>query len=181
MKSPKNLTELQSLNGKLAALSRFLSRASEKQLPFFMVLIECNKKKVYELTEVEVAFQDLKIAKIMSTANQQTPAESGTEGRPLILKKGSYVPWASRFLRFLDNKREEGELMRNSIDNGPYKRKLINDPNNDGKKMYEPIKDLSTKDKDRYYADIKVMNYILQGIANDIYNSVDAYEDAQGM
>ncbi|GJZ53587.1 putative reverse transcriptase domain-containing protein [Tanacetum coccineum] len=38
--------------------------------------------------------------------------------RPLILEKGSYVPWASRFLRFLDNKREEGELMRHSIDEG---------------------------------------------------------------
>ncbi|GJT60520.1 hypothetical protein Tco_1004053 [Tanacetum coccineum] len=31
----------------------------------------------------------------MSTANQQTLTESGTEGRPLILEKGSYVPWAS--------------------------------------------------------------------------------------
>ncbi|GJQ95497.1 hypothetical protein Tco_0006636 [Tanacetum coccineum] len=82
----------------------------------------------------------------MSTVNQQTLAESGTEGRPPILEKGSYVPWASRFFRFLDNKKEEGELMR-----------------------------------DRYYADIKVMNYILQGIPNDIYNFVDACEDAQGM
>ncbi|GJY90023.1 retrovirus-related pol polyprotein from transposon TNT 1-94 [Tanacetum coccineum] len=54
----------------------------------------------------------------MSTANQQTLVESGTEGRPLILEKGSYVPWANRFLRFFDIKREEGELIRNSIDNG---------------------------------------------------------------
>ncbi|GJR58351.1 hypothetical protein Tco_1500513 [Tanacetum coccineum] len=62
--------------------------------------------------------------------------DSGTEGRPLILEKGSYVPWASQFLRFLDNRREEGVLMQNSIDNG---------------------------------------------IPNDIYNSVDACGDAQGM
>ncbi|GJS56386.1 hypothetical protein Tco_0629748 [Tanacetum coccineum] len=71
----------------------------------------------------------------MSTANQQTLTESGTEGRPLILKTGTYVPWASWFLRFLDNKREEGELMRYSIDHGPLKRKLIDDPKNDGKKI----------------------------------------------
>nr|GFA26737.1 hypothetical protein [Tanacetum cinerariifolium] len=47
-------------------------------------------------------------------------------------------------------------------------------------KIYEPVKDISTKEKDRYYADIKVMNNILQVIPNDIYNSVDACEDAQG-
>ncbi|GJY91876.1 hypothetical protein Tco_0507658 [Tanacetum coccineum] len=117
----------------------------------------------------------------MSTANQQTLAESGTKGRPPILDKGSYVPWASQFLRFLDNKREEGELMRNSIDDCPFKQKEIDDPNNAGKKMYKPIKDLSTKDRDQYYANIKVMNYILQAIPNDIYNPVDACEDAQGM
>nr|GEU53073.1 integrase, catalytic region, zinc finger, CCHC-type, peptidase aspartic, catalytic [Tanacetum cinerariifolium] len=50
----------------------------------------------------------------MSTANQQTLVESGSSDRPQILEKGSYVPWARRFLRFLDNERE-GELMRNLI------------------------------------------------------------------
>nr|GEY08840.1 hypothetical protein [Tanacetum cinerariifolium] len=54
----------------------------------------------------------------MSTANQQTLVESGASDRPPILEKGIYVPWASRFLRFLDNKRDEGELMRHSIDKG---------------------------------------------------------------
>ncbi|GJZ27692.1 hypothetical protein Tco_0572339 [Tanacetum coccineum] len=74
----------------------------------------------------------------MSIANQQTIAESGAEGRPLILEKMSYVPWARRFLRFLDNKRKEGVLMKNSIDNGPYIRKEIVDPNDDTKKILEP-------------------------------------------
>ncbi|GKD45144.1 hypothetical protein Tco_1269789 [Tanacetum coccineum] len=106
----------------------------------------------------------------MSTANQQTLAELGASDRPPILEKGSHVPWASRFLRFLDNKREEGELMRRSIDKGPYKRKEIVDPNDNSQKIFEPIKDLSTDDQKQYYAYIKVMNYIHQGTPNDIYN-----------
>ena len=62
MTPPNDLKELQSLSNKLATLSRFLSRASEKQLPFFKILIVCNKKKVYEWTgEAEVAFQNLKV------------------------------------------------------------------------------------------------------------------------
>ncbi|GKD27191.1 hypothetical protein Tco_1233405 [Tanacetum coccineum] len=39
------------------------------------------------------------IAQNMSIANQQTLAKSGAESRPPILEKGSYVPWASLFLR----------------------------------------------------------------------------------
>ncbi|GKB77935.1 hypothetical protein Tco_0944830 [Tanacetum coccineum] len=40
----------------------FLSCASEKQLPFFKVLVECNKNKIFEWTDdAKGAFQDLKI------------------------------------------------------------------------------------------------------------------------
>ncbi|GKD64809.1 integrase, catalytic region, zinc finger, CCHC-type containing protein [Tanacetum coccineum] len=117
----------------------------------------------------------------MSTANQQTLAESGAEGRPLILEKGSYVPWASQFLRLLDNKREEGVLMRNSIDKGPYKRKEIVDPNDDTKKILEPIKDISVEDIDQYYADIKerhsrLMNEFDKFVAKDGESLTSMYE-----
>ncbi|GJV74021.1 hypothetical protein Tco_1494016, partial [Tanacetum coccineum] len=91
----------------------------------------------------------------MYTANQQTLAESRDESRPPTLEKGSYAPWESRFLRFLDNKRGKGELMRHSIDNGPYKRKEIVDPNDDAQTILKPIKKLSPQDQNKYYAAIK--------------------------
>ncbi|GJX79463.1 hypothetical protein Tco_0327612 [Tanacetum coccineum] len=47
----------------------------------------------------------------MSTLNQQTLADSGANERPPMLKKGNYIPWESRFRRFLDNKLEYGERM----------------------------------------------------------------------
>ncbi|GJS12106.1 hypothetical protein Tco_0368902 [Tanacetum coccineum] len=81
----------------------------------------------------------------MSTVNQQTLEELGASYRPLILEKGSYVPWASRFLRFLDNKKEEGELMRQSLDEGPYKRKEIPDPNNESKTIPEPLSKIHSR------------------------------------
>ncbi|GJY45946.1 integrase, catalytic region, zinc finger, CCHC-type containing protein [Tanacetum coccineum] len=91
----------------------------------------------------------------MSTANQQTLVESGALDRPPILKKRSYVTWASHFLRFLDNKRGKGELMKHSIDKGPYKRKEILDPNDDIKTIIEPLSEMSQQNKNQYYADIK--------------------------
>ena len=45
MASLKNMKEVQSLNGKLAALNRFVSRATDKCLPFF-----CTLKKSFEWT-----------------------------------------------------------------------------------------------------------------------------------
>nr|GEW10185.1 hypothetical protein [Tanacetum cinerariifolium] len=117
----------------------------------------------------------------MSTANQEILAESGASDRPLILEKGRYVPWASRFLRFMDNKRNEGELARHYIDKGLYKRKEIPDPKDDTKTILEPINKMSQQNRIQYYADIKVMNYILQEIHNDIYNSMDACKDTQTM
>ena len=36
--SPKTVKEVQSLNGKIAALNKFVSRATDKCLPFFRIL-----------------------------------------------------------------------------------------------------------------------------------------------
>ena len=38
MAPPKNVKEVQGLNGKIAALNRFMSRATDKCLPFFSTL-----------------------------------------------------------------------------------------------------------------------------------------------
>ena len=45
MGPPKNVKKVQSLNDKVAALNRFMSRATNKCLPFFRML-----KKSFELT-----------------------------------------------------------------------------------------------------------------------------------
>ena len=46
MKPPRNVKEVQSLNGKVAALNRFVSRVTDKYLPFFRTL-----KKSFEWTD----------------------------------------------------------------------------------------------------------------------------------
>ena len=56
MKPPRNVKEVQSLNGKVAALNRFVLRATDKCLPFFRTL-----KKSFEWTdECQQAFEELK-------------------------------------------------------------------------------------------------------------------------
>ena len=56
MSSLKTIKEVQSLTGRVAALNRFVSRATDKCLPFFKTL-----KQAFVLTnECEAAFQELK-------------------------------------------------------------------------------------------------------------------------
>nr|GFC44483.1 reverse transcriptase domain-containing protein [Tanacetum cinerariifolium] len=59
--SPQTIKEVQSLNGKLASLNRFLSKSAEKSLPLFQTLKKCIKKSDFRwTTEAEQAFQQLK-------------------------------------------------------------------------------------------------------------------------
>ena len=56
LEPPRTVKAVQSLNGKVAALNRFVSKATDKCLPFFRVL-----KKSFEWTdECQKAFEDLK-------------------------------------------------------------------------------------------------------------------------
>ncbi|GJQ93422.1 hypothetical protein Tco_0718435 [Tanacetum coccineum] len=53
--------EVQSLNGKLAGLNRFLSKSADKSLPLFKTLKKCTKKGDFRwTTEAEEAFTQLK-------------------------------------------------------------------------------------------------------------------------
>ncbi|GJU53331.1 hypothetical protein Tco_1227045 [Tanacetum coccineum] len=116
-----------------------------------------------------------------TTSNQQTLADLGANERPPILKKGNYILGESRFRRFLDNKLEDGERMWNSIQNGPYQRPMVVDPTNPTVSILEPLSKMTEGNKKQYIVDVKVMNYLLQAIPNDIYNSVDACKDAKEM
>ena len=56
MKPPQNVKEVQSLTGRVTALNRFVSKATDKCLPFFRIL-----RKTFEWTDdCQRAFEDLK-------------------------------------------------------------------------------------------------------------------------
>ncbi|GKA71126.1 putative ribonuclease H-like domain-containing protein [Tanacetum coccineum] len=116
-----------------------------------------------------------------TNSNQQTLADSGANERPPMLEKGNYIPWEIRFRRFLDNKLKDEERMWNSIQNGPYQRPMVVDPTNPIVPILELLSKMTEGNKKKYIADVRVMNYLLQAIPNDIYNSVDACKNAKEM
>ncbi|KAK9078867.1 hypothetical protein SSX86_002925 [Deinandra increscens subsp. villosa] len=61
MESPKNLKQVQVLNGRLVAINRFLARHAERALPFIQTLKNCPTKDKFVWTdEAENAFQEMK-------------------------------------------------------------------------------------------------------------------------
>ena len=70
---PRNVNEVQSLNGKIAALNRFVSRATDKCLPFFRTL----KKSFEWTTECQQSFEELKA--YLSSPQLLSPSQPGEE------------------------------------------------------------------------------------------------------
>ena len=69
----RTMKEVQSLNGKIAALSRFISKATDKCLPFFR-----TPRKSFEWTDkCQKAFEDLK--KYRSSPPLLNPSKPGEE------------------------------------------------------------------------------------------------------
>ena len=56
LEPPRTVKEVQSLNGKIAALNRFVSKATDRCLPFFRTL----RKSFEWMDEYQTAFNDLK-------------------------------------------------------------------------------------------------------------------------
>ena len=73
LEPPRTVKAVQSLKGKVAALNRFVSKATDKCLPFFRVL-----RKSFEWTgECQKAFEDLK--KYLSSSPLLSPSMPGEE------------------------------------------------------------------------------------------------------
>ena len=73
MAPPKNVKEVQNLNGKVAALNKFMLRATNKCLPFFHML----KKSFEWMAKCQQAFEDLKA--YLSSSPLLNPSKPGEE------------------------------------------------------------------------------------------------------
>ncbi|GJX86563.1 retrovirus-related pol polyprotein from transposon TNT 1-94, partial [Tanacetum coccineum] len=118
----------------------------------------------------------------MSTSKtyQQSLADAGSETRPPMLERGSYIPWASRFRRYLNRKRDNRKWLLKALDEGPYVFRQFT-PTGATIPRLQTVDDLEGDDLLYYDAEMEVMNMILLSIPNEIYNSVDSCTSAKDM
>ncbi|GKD48452.1 hypothetical protein Tco_1277428, partial [Tanacetum coccineum] len=119
----------------------------------------------------------------MST--QQDIYAAGSETLPSMLNKDNYVPWSSRILCYAKS-RPNGNLIYNSIMNGPYVRRMIPELGDADRKVlvnetfHEQIdEELTEKELKQVEADDQAIQTILLGLPEEIYAVVDSCETAQ--
>ncbi|GJT94437.1 hypothetical protein Tco_1089955 [Tanacetum coccineum] len=117
---------------------------------------------------------------LTSKTYQQSLADAGSENRPPMLERGSYIPWASRFRRYLNRKRDNRKWLLKALDEGPYEFKNFV-PEGSTIPRLQTAEDLEGDDLLLHDAEMEVMNMIILSIPNEIYNSVDACTSAKDM
>ncbi|GJU55077.1 retrovirus-related pol polyprotein from transposon TNT 1-94 [Tanacetum coccineum] len=108
----------------------------------------------------------------MSTSKtyQQSLADAGSETRHPILERGSYIPWASRFRRYINRKRENQKWLNKALNEGPYQFQMFI-PIGSTLPTLQTVEDLQCDELLHYDAEIELMNLILLSIPNEIYKS----------
>ncbi|GKB61869.1 hypothetical protein Tco_0918055 [Tanacetum coccineum] len=108
----------------------------------------------------------------MST--QQDIYVAGFENRPPMLNKDNYVPWSSRIIWYAKS-RPNGKMIFDSIENGPYVRRMIATPGEPDLPVLVPEtfheqtdEELTKNDIKRMDADDQAIQTILLGLPEDV-------------
>ncbi|GKA18563.1 retrovirus-related pol polyprotein from transposon TNT 1-94 [Tanacetum coccineum] len=111
---------------------------------------------------------------------------AGSDTRPPMLDRTDFASWQQR-IRLYCRGKENGVNILKSIDEGPFQMGTFWETLAEGNKgaLHLGLKrarvssDLSLEDKDRYSANIRATNILLQGLSKDIYTLINHYTDAK--
>ncbi|GKC84618.1 hypothetical protein Tco_1140335 [Tanacetum coccineum] len=107
---------------------------------------------------------------------------AGSRDRPPMLATGRYAQWQSCFLRYIDT-RPNGDALRKCILEGPYTPSTVIIPVvpaiDDSLKVperiaFETILNMSRENKEHYQSEKEAIHFLLIGIGDEIYSTVDA-------
>ncbi|GKB37858.1 hypothetical protein Tco_0882800 [Tanacetum coccineum] len=94
---------------------------------------------------------------------------AGSDTRPPMLDRTDFESWQQRIRLYCLGK-DNGENIMKSIKEGPFQMGTVSDVITGGTEGEE---------KERYKADIRATNILLQGIPKDIYSLINHYTDAK--
>nr|GEX14598.1 retrovirus-related Pol polyprotein from transposon TNT 1-94 [Tanacetum cinerariifolium] len=106
--------------------------------------------------------------------------------RPPMLDRTDFASWKQR-IRLYCRGKENGVNILKSIDEGPYQMGTVREilaESTKGAPQFGPKRprvysDMTPDEKDRYNADIRAINILLQGLPKDIYTLINHYTNAK--
>nr|GEU42868.1 retrovirus-related Pol polyprotein from transposon TNT 1-94 [Tanacetum cinerariifolium] len=111
---------------------------------------------------------------------------AGSDTRPPMLDRIDFASW-QQCIRLYCQGKENGVNILKSIDEGPHQIGTVRETlaeSTEGAPQFGPEQhrvytDLTPEEKDRYNADIRDTNILLQGLPKDIYTLINHYTDAK--
>ncbi|GJW01054.1 retrovirus-related pol polyprotein from transposon TNT 1-94 [Tanacetum coccineum] len=111
---------------------------------------------------------------------------AGFDTRPPMLDRTDFASWQQR-IRLYCRGKENGVNILKSIDEGPFQMGTFRETLAEGTEgalhlgpeRPRVYSDLTPDDKERYNADIRATNILLQGLPKDIYTLINHYTDAK--
>ncbi|GKC31350.1 retrovirus-related pol polyprotein from transposon TNT 1-94, partial [Tanacetum coccineum] len=111
---------------------------------------------------------------------------AGSDTRPPMLNRTDFESWQQRIRLYCLGK-DNGENIMKSITEGPFQMGMFRETIAEGAEgalhlgpeRVRVFTDLSAEDKERYKADIRATNILLQGIPKDIYTLINHFTDAK--
>nr|GEX73913.1 integrase, catalytic region, zinc finger, CCHC-type, peptidase aspartic, catalytic [Tanacetum cinerariifolium] len=109
---------------------------------------------------------------------------AGSDTRPPMLDRTDFASWQQR-IRLYCRGKDNGVNILKSIDEGPYKLGTFRETlaeSTEGTPQFGPERprvysELNFEERDRYNADIRATNILLQGLPKDIYTLINHYTD----
>nr|GEW22369.1 hypothetical protein [Tanacetum cinerariifolium] len=103
-----------------------------------------------------------------------------------VLKRTHFASWQQRIRLYCQGKENEVNILK-SIDEGPFQMGTLRETLTEGSEgalhlgpeQPRVYSDLTSEEKDRYNADIRATNILLQGLPKDIYSLINHYTDAK--
>nr|GFB03724.1 integrase, catalytic region, zinc finger, CCHC-type, peptidase aspartic, catalytic [Tanacetum cinerariifolium] len=103
-----------------------------------------------------------------------------------MLDRTDFALWKQRIRLYCQGKESEMNILK-SIDEGSFQMGTVREPLAEGTEGAPHLgperpraySDLSPEEKDRYNADIRVTNILLQGLPKEIYTLINHYTDAK--
>nr|GEW67999.1 hypothetical protein [Tanacetum cinerariifolium] len=110
----------------------------------------------------------------------------GSDIRPPMLERIDFASWKQRIRLYCQGK-ENGVNILKSIDERPFQMGTLRETLTErtegalhlGLERPRVYSDLTSEEKDRYNADIRATNILLQGLPKDIYSLINHYTDAK--
>nr|GEW16649.1 hypothetical protein [Tanacetum cinerariifolium] len=167
----KTIVELQKTQ---LILKRRMSENEDKYHDTVIDLEAIAKKNEDVVLKIGNSLQGMFMLRLkpMSFYDSKVKRGLSSKNHPPMLNKDNYVPWSSRIIRYTRS-RPNGKMIVDSIENGPYVRRMIANPGESDLPVPESFheqtnKELTENDINRMDADDQAIQTILLGLPEDV-------------